>query len=267
VALEVSCTQCGKNYQNVKLELAGKLVRCKCGNQIQVPESVPDLTMPEDLAVDDLPPLGSTGPAPGTYWTPPAVPSPQRGPSSPNPVRQNVANESRRDSFRTVDIIYIVVGVLVALSGLGSLLGVFYSALSLLSTSSIYERAGVEISSSLQTALLAMAICRILSYIARVILGACGAGMIAYVYEKRTKGKSSFQWTLLAGAIAGGACIAISLMNVIVRFMVLSSLDYFPVTGLSFVSSIFGLAFGSILPVAMIALYVDRKKLKYSELG
>jgi hypothetical protein len=229
--------------------------------------------VPEDLLPKEIPPLGSTNnPVSGTSWNPPTGPplhpvaASRVGPASPKLVRQDRSVESRSGSFRPVDIIYIVVGVLAALSGLSAMLSILISIPSLLSTSAMSSQPGVEISGSIKQSMLTISIGSILSHAVRVALGACGVGVVCYVCEKRTKGKSSFQWTLLAGAIAGGVSIASSVINSLVLFLALSNSAIFPITGLSVASSIFGLAMGSIIPVAMIVLYADRKKLKYREL-
>ena len=121
--LMATCSSCGRTYGNLKAELFGKLVRCKCGIQIQIPELLSEADVLEEVSEADIKPIVVqpivVQPIRSQPVYPPAKPPTEvvRKDQRRN-RRKKSTGENSRGTFRGVDIIYMVVGVLAALHAL-----------------------------------------------------------------------------------------------------------------------------------------------------
>lgn len=96
-----------------------------------------------------------------------------------------------------------------------------------------------------------------------IAMGAAGVGIIRFINERRTTGKSELEWTLTAGAVTGGLSILLSLAFIFLLFAMVSSgpgslnLN----VGMRFAFEIPVILLGDVLPLAMIALLLFKGKL------
>ena len=202
MGLHASCSSCGKQYRVKNPAMVGRTVRCKCGEPMQVlrsaanPNPQNSLETNQPLAVDEN--LSANQKDAGNPLAP-THPRPQQSPDC-QPTNSN--------SFGVFEVICIVVGVFAAFQGLLGIWGMFSSVMSLANISSFNESVeelgtqGAEVP-SFTGYLVVAAMLGMIGSVVAICLGICGIALIAYIMELRTKGKSTFQWSLPGGAAAG----------------------------------------------------------------
>lgn len=240
MAIQLACTQCGKQY-NLKIEFAGKKVRCKCGNAFQVP-------FQENVAV-----------------LPPVVPDYWASRSKPKKKSAKSKRQSQTGDFRSIDVIYMAVSGIAVLFALYSVLNIF-SSIPMLFGAGLPAREGLppeftETLNEINGRLMISSLLGLVGGVTSMSMGAAGAGIIAFINETRTKGKSELEWTLTAGAVASVLSILISFALIFMLFTSTASVPRGFNVGLRFAFQLPFLLLSNALPVAMIGLLVFKKKL------
>ncbi len=113
MSIAIKCPGCGKDY-NVKEDLAGKRVKCKCGQAMKVPAAV-DASDPMGSLLDEaLPPTEATKPG-GPRRAPAAKPA-----ETSAPVKTKKKAKKKSDDMSPVGVALVGVGmVAVLLAGVG----------------------------------------------------------------------------------------------------------------------------------------------------
>ncbi len=245
MSVRVFCSACGRQYNNLKEELRGKKVRCKCGIEIRVPEENAD-----DIFTQPLPAA-----------QPIAAPTYARPPSTQKPKRAK-RRKSDKGEFRPIDLLYMVVGGIAFVFGMMSVLGILGSLFALPAVMALPQGAPGG-SPNFMTGLMASMALNLLSSVVTALLGFFAGAMGYYVYEKRRLGKSEYGWAFGYSAIAAAASILVSLLLGVYWMIRLSSIS--SATGAPIGVSYLPL-FLTPLPFVVLVLYAIRSQLGFKEL-
>lgn len=260
MGIRMCCPKCKREFSGIGEEFVGKLVRCNCGNEFRVPQ--PELDGPDPLGAPfvDLPQVDETSQQPLGSLSQPGA--------QLQSVRKRVKKKRRPDDkgdYRLIDVCYIVVGALAFVRGMYSVVLTFFGILSLAS-SSVNSGVSAGVYSDLmpsQFEFLMMNITGVLVGITHSALGACGLGVVIFIHQRRTIGKSNLSWSLIGGAICGGANIILSLVNFALVVSIMSgTLLGRLVPG----HQMHWLVIGMIIPLGMVILYFMRGNLKFRDL-
>ncbi len=260
MGIVVVCAACKRQYKNIKEELAGKRVRCQCGQEMIVPSPQPQPAF-ENLEVEAL---ETVQPAPATMSP---VGHSWRSGSSTRKTQSRARSQNKRSSsgkepYRLADIICIVCGGLLFAMGVYSIFGRFFTFLAMAGSSatlSHYEQIPDEIKVDVSARVIPSIVFGLLGGLASIAMGICGGAVGLFVYEKKEKGSSEYSWGFTGLLFTAIACLLLS----IIHFVCMLVSGY----------GIGGIAFELILlirdipiPAFALALYFFRGKLEFSEL-
>ena len=246
MSLNVSCTSCGKLYQNLKMELRGKRVRCKCGSKMVVPDESTNALLSQPS------PEAQPIPAQPSYL-----------PSTAPKSRRVKRRKSETSDFRPIDFLYMFGGGIVFTSGIHSIIGLLGSLLGLPRLLALFQNAPGGLSDHMPrfVGLLALGLVESLM---SVLLGFFAGAMGYYVYQKRLQGKSEYSWAFGYSAIVAVASLLVSFLGAVIWMVGMYSISReaaFPI--------VFGYAslFLAPLPIFVLVLYGMRRQLGFKELG
>ena len=248
MGVDVSCAACGKHYQNLKTEMRGKKVRCKCGHKMVVPEESTDDWLSQPIPEAQPVPLQTS------YLPPSTIAKPKKA----------KRRKSEKGDFRPIDFLYMIGGGLLFASGLQSLLGLVFSLLSLPALIMMFESLPSGAPENMSMTFVGTIVLGLIQNVMSMLLGLSAGAMGYYVYEKRKNGKSEYSWGFGYSAIAAVASILFSLLSAILLMMRMQSIS----SGSGFS---FGFSYASLflapLPIFVLILYGMRRQLGFKELG